>query len=162
MRTLRMWWRCTRRVARKFAAKILTTGFSEEHGETQGKAPDAARGSKKEAGRWRAGRGAGPSTARITTRLQLELVPKVLVVYIVVVLHFGRFHERAQQAGTAIGRCLLQIGVAALHVLAQQLRSPVCLAKVVERLVDIIRQVAFGLAQVLDLRRAAIESSLED
>src|ERR1700675_3723483 len=149
MLTLRMWWRCTRRVSRKFAAKILTTGFTEEHGETQGKAPDAVRGSKKRLAGGGPGEAPVPPPHELPRGCSLELVPKVLVVYVVVVLHLGRFYERAQQAGTAIGRCLLQVGVAALHVLAQQLRGPVCLAKVVQRLVDIIRQVAFGLAQVL-------------
>src|ERR1700730_18778342 len=90
----------------------------------------------------------GRTNASVPTRAFLELVPKVLVVYVVVVLHLGRFHERAQQARTAIGRCLLQVGVAPLHVLAEQLRGPVCLAEVVERVINIVRPVAFGLAQV--------------
>jgi len=49
-------------------------------------------------------------------RLSLEQVPQKLVVHLVVILHFLRFHERAQRARAAVGRGTLQISVAALHV----------------------------------------------
>ena len=91
----------------------------------------------------------------------LELVPEVLVVNVVVVLHLRRFHERSQQARTAIGRSLLQVGVAALHILAQQLGRPVSVAEVLQRVVDVVRQIAFGLAQVLDLRGLALKPVLK-
>jgi hypothetical protein len=48
----------------------------------------------------------------------LELIPQILVIDVVVVLHLGRFYERAQQACAAIGRRLFQVRIATLNVIA--------------------------------------------
>ena len=103
-----------------------------------------------------------PSFIRLQTSCSLEQVPEELVVDFVVELHFRRLHERAQQPRAAVGRGLLQVRVAALHILAEQLRGPLRFAEVRQRVVDVVRQVAFGLAQVLDLRGVAVEPGLED
>ncbi len=63
------------------------------------------------------GRGRAPSPREQF----LKPVPEVLVVDVVVILHFGRFYERAQQTRAPVGRCFFEIGVAALYVLAHQL-----------------------------------------
>jgi hypothetical protein len=58
------------------------------------------------------------------TSIFLEQIPEVLVIYIVVILNFGRLHECAQQARTAIRRGPLQVGITALNIGAQKLRCP--------------------------------------
>ena len=95
---------------------------------------------------------------RFPTLRSLEHIPEELVVDFVVVLHFRRLHERAQQPRAAVGRGLLQVRVAALHVLAEQLGGPLRLVEVRQRVVDVVRQVALGLAQVLDLRGVAVDA----
>src|SRR6266852_7273933 len=94
--------------------------------------------------------------------LKLETVPKELVVYVVVVLHLRSLHERAQQARTAIGGGLFQIGVASLHVATEKVGGPLCLAEISNGVIDVIRQVAFGLTQVLDLGGFAVQTGFED
>src|SRR4051794_29473851 len=98
-------------------------------------------------------RSAWSSIVRIRKRRPrgLKQVPQKLVVDIVVVLHFGRFHECAELARAAIGGGAFQIGIALLDVLAEDLRRPGGLIELFDRLVNVVRQVAFCLAQVLDL-----------
>ena len=48
--------------------------------------------------------------------LFLEHIPKELIVDFVVILHFRRLHERAQQPRAAVRRRLLQVRVSPLHV----------------------------------------------
>ena len=54
----------------------------------------------------------------------LELVPEELIVNLVVELNLWPLHDRAQQPGAAVGGSLLQVAVAALHVVAEQRRHP--------------------------------------
>ena len=91
-----------------------------------------------------------------------EKIPEELIVYVVVILHLGRFHKGSQQTRAAIGRSLFQVGVTALHIFAEKFCCPLRLAEIVERSVDVIRQVTLGLAQVFDLRGFAVEAGLED
>src|SRR5260370_25838190 len=86
----------------------------------------------------------------------LKQVPQKLVVNVVVILHFRRFYERAQQARAAVGRGLLQVEVAVLHVFAEELGGPIGVLEVVHGRIDVVGKVAFGLAQVLDVRRIAL------
>jgi len=95
-------------------------------------------------------------------RTCLELVPEVLIVDLVVILHFRRFDDRTQEAGAAIGRGLLEIGEATLYIGAEEFRGPGGGAEVLESGVDVVGQVAFGLAEVLDLGDFAIDPGLED
>ncbi len=90
------------------------------------------------------------------------MIPQVLVVHLVVELHLGGLDNRAQQARAAVGRCLLQVGVAAFHVFPEEFGCPIGFAEVVDRRVDVVGQVAFGLAEVLDLGRLAFQSGLEN
>src|SRR3984957_4690383 len=92
----------------------------------------------------------------------LEQVPEELVVDVVVILHLGRLHEGSQQTRTAVRRCLLQISIAAFYVFTQQICRPLCFAEVFESRVDVVRQVALGLPEVLDLRGIAVDAALED
>src|SRR6267378_3813786 len=68
---------------------------------------------------------------RSGAQLFLKQVPEELVVYLVVILHFGSFHKRAQSTRTAIRGGLLQVRVASLHVFTQKLRRPVRFPEVV-------------------------------
>ena len=54
----------------------------------------------------------------------LEQIPERLVVDRVVELHFGAFDDGAQFARAAVGGGLLQIGITALHVGAENLGNP--------------------------------------
>src|SRR4029077_295395 len=92
----------------------------------------------------------------------LEQIPQELVIDLVVILNFGGFHESAEMARAAVRRRLLQFRVTAFHIFAQQFRCPSGLAEIFERRVNIVRQVAFRLPEIFDLRRLALESRLED
>src|ERR1700676_271701 len=69
--------------------------------------------------------------------LRLELVPEKLIVYLVMVLNFGRLYIRAKQARAAIGRCLFQVSVPSLDVLTENLLRPRSGPEVLERRVDV-------------------------
>src|SRR4051812_6701518 len=71
-----------------------------------------------------------PNGLRTAPLLKLELVPEELVVDLVVELHFLRLHDAAEEARAAVRGRLLQVGVAALYVLAQQFGGPLGLAKI--------------------------------
>src|ERR1035441_5204813 len=86
------------------------------------------------------------------TAWSLEQIPQELVVDLVVELNLLRLDESSQGAGAAVGGGFLQIGVAAFDVLAEDGRDPRRFLEVVQRLVDVVGQIALGLAQVLDLR----------
>src|SRR5579859_8171 len=79
-----------------------------------------------------------PLQVHVLKRDRLKLVPKVLVIDVVVVLHFGRLHECAQQAGAAVGGGLLQVSIALLHFRPQQGVSPLGGSEVFERGVDVV------------------------
>src|SRR4029077_9177938 len=82
-------------------------------------------------------------------RPSLEEVPEELVVHFVVVLHFRRFYKRAKRPWATVGGSAFQIGIAALHVRAEQLGGPVGFLEIINRGVDVVRQIPFGLTQVL-------------
>jgi hypothetical protein len=58
-------------------------------------------------------------TPSIRESISLKQIPQELVVDLVVELDFRGLYKGAQQPWTTIGRGLLQIGVAALHILTQ-------------------------------------------
>ena len=64
-------------------------------------------------------------------------------------LDFGAFDDGAQFARRAVGRGLLQVGVAALHIGAENLGDPLRFLEVVDGLLDVVGQVAAAGAQVL-------------
>src|SRR5277367_3385000 len=106
-----------------------------------------------------------PAEARAieaTTQSSLELVPEELVINFVMELHFLRLHKSTEQARAAVRRRFFQVSVAALHIFAKQLRCPRGVAEILNRRVDVVRQIALRLAEVLDLRRVAVETRLED
>ena len=94
--------------------------------------------------------------------LALEQVPERLVVDLVVELHFRSLDERSELARAAVGGGLLQIGKAALHIRAQNFGDPLRRLEVLDGRLNMVRQIALGLAQVLDLGRAAVDAGLED
>ena len=61
---------------------------------------------------------------RISCSRGLEQIPERLVVDLVVELDFGALDDGSQFARAAVGGGLLQVGVAALHVGAQDLADP--------------------------------------
>ena len=77
-------------------------------------------------------------------------------------LDFLRFDEGSEGAGATVGGGLFQVGITAFDVFSEQSVDPIGFAEVIERVVDVVGQVAFGLAQVLDLRGFAVEAGLED
>src|ERR1700733_12277709 len=81
----------------------------------------------------------------------LEQVPEELVIDIVMVLHLGSLHKSPEQARAAVGSSLFQIGVAALHIFAEKFGGPLGFAEVRQRVINIVGQVALGLAQILNL-----------
>src|SRR5208283_1399245 len=64
---------------------------------------------------------------------RLKQIPQELVVHLVVELYFGCLDNRAQQARAAVGGCLLQVGVASLHIFAEEFGCPIGFAEVVDR-----------------------------
>src|SRR6185437_14296316 len=92
----------------------------------------------------------------------LELVPQELVVHLVVELDFRSLHDGPEQARATVCGSLLQVGVASLHIVAQYLRRPLRLPEILECGVNVVRQVALRLAQVLDLRDFAVDAALKD
>ena len=81
----------------------------------------------------------------------LEQVPEGLVVDGVVELDFRAFDDGSQLARGAVGGGLLQVGVAALHVVAENFADPLGVLEVVDGLLDVVGQVAAAGAQVLRL-----------
>src|SRR5437667_4938186 len=79
--------------------------------------------------------------ARLTTATLLELVPYKLVVHLVVELHLGDLHHRAERAGATICGDALQLRVAAFDVRAKERGGPLRLFEVFECRVNIVRQV---------------------
>src|SRR5215471_8906389 len=92
---------------------------------------------------------------------RLEQIPEELIVDFVVILHFGRLYERSEEARAAIGRGLLQVAVPSLYVCAEKSVGPLRIAEVRQRVVDIVRQVALGLAKILDAGNIAVQACLE-
>src|SRR5580658_5621942 len=90
----------------------------------------------------------------------LEQIPQELVVDLVMELDFRRFDEGSQSARATVGGGLLQVGIAAFDVFAQKSCGPLGIAEVLERVVNVVGQIALGLAQVLDLRSFAVEAGL--
>ncbi len=77
-------------------------------------------------------------------------------------LHFRSLNESTKIACTAVGRGLLQIGKPSLHVRTEDLGDPLRALEVVDGCLDVIRQVALGLAQILDLRGGSVDAGFED
>ena len=75
-----------------------------------------------------------------------------------VVLDLGRFYECTESARAAIGSRLLEIGVTALYIFSQKLRSPFRLAEILHCVINVVGQVALGLAKILDLRGLAFDA----
>src|ERR1700731_4495603 len=149
---------CVDRVDRQAATGRLKKGTARINGKSeQRRAQIPTRPGGKTKGRRSL---AGPLMWYLKNRL--KVVPKKLVVDIVVELHLGRLDDGAEETGAAVGRGLLEIGVAALDVFAEQGGGPVGVAEVVERGVDVVGKVAVGLAQVLDFGRIAVQTGLED
>ena len=92
----------------------------------------------------------------------LEQVPERLVVDRVVELHLGAFDEGSQLARRTVGDGLLQFRIAALHVGAQNLRNPRRGLEVVNRLLDVVRQVAAAGAQIVRVGDVAVDAGFED
>src|SRR6266404_7483844 len=88
----------------------------------------------------------------------LEQVPEELVVNLMVVLHFRRFHECPKRARAAVRGSAFQVRETSLYIGAQQLGCPPRLFKVFERRIDVVRQIALRLAQVLDFRGFAVQT----
>ena len=66
----------------------------------------------------------GVDTSMNTLERALEHVPQELVVHLVVELHFGSLHKRAEVPRTAVRRSFLQVRVTTLDVRAEQLADP--------------------------------------
>src|SRR5579864_7943878 len=94
---------------------------------------------------------------------RLEPIPQELVVDLVMELDFRRLNDGSQEARAAVGGGLFQVGVAGFHVFAKKFRGPFRVAEVLDRSVDVVRQIAFlSLAQILDLGRGSLYASLEN
>ncbi len=59
--------------------------------------------------------------------------------------------EGPQLARAPVGGCLLEVSVARLDVLPQKLGRPFCAPEVLERGIDVVRQIPLGLSQIADL-----------
>ncbi len=64
------------------------------------------------------------SVASLHSGETLELVPQILVINFVVVLYLWSFHKSPQQPRAPVRRCLLEVGVAVLYVVSQNLGYP--------------------------------------
>src|SRR5271170_5388519 len=92
----------------------------------------------------------------------LEQIPEELVVDLVVILDLRSLHEGAKIARTAVRRRFLEVGIAALDVGADDFGDPLRLVEVIECGVDVVGQIAFGLAEIFDLGSFAVDACLED
>src|ERR1039458_94904 len=72
----------------------------------------------------------------------LEQIPERLVIDRVVELYLGALDNGSQLARAAVGRGLLQLGIAALHVGAQNLGDPGRRLEVVDRLLNVVWQIS--------------------
>ena len=81
----------------------------------------------------------------------LEKVPEELVVYLVVILDFGRFDEGAEGARTTVGGSVFEIGVPGFDVGAEKFRGPVGFFEMIDGGVDVVGEIAFSLAKIFDL-----------
>src|ERR1700737_653447 len=93
---------------------------------------------------------------------RLEEVPEERIVDLVVVLNFGGFDESAEGAGKAIRGGLFQIGIPSLDVGSEKFGGPFGFAEVIECDVDVVREIALGLAKILDFGSFAFEAGFED
>src|SRR5262249_5542394 len=97
-----------------------------------------------------------------TTRTLLDLVPQELIIDLVMKRHFMSLHKGSQQTRATVRRSFLQISIASLHIFAEQLCRPRRIPEVVNRRIDVVRQVSLRLPQVLDRCRITIETRLEN
>ncbi len=81
----------------------------------------------------------------------LEVIPEVLVVNLMMELHFWCLHEVAKSAGAAISGSLFQISVTGFHITAEQLCIPLGLAEAFQRIIDVVRKIALSGPQVRDV-----------
>src|SRR4051794_26774021 len=95
-------------------------------------------------------------------RVTLEHVPKELVVNFMVILDFRYFDERSQATRATIGCGLLEVGIPSLYVFTEQAGIPGGVSEVLERGVNIVRQVTFRTTQVVDLGGLAVQTGFED
>ena len=75
-------------------------------------------------------------------------------------LHFASLHDGTEEPWAAVSRTLLEIRIACFNAISEQFRSPLCIAKILNRRIDIVRQIALRLAQIGDgseYLRAALE-----
>src|ERR1700692_1270666 len=91
----------------------------------------------------------------------LEHVPEELIVDFVVVLDFGLFNEGAEESWAAIGAGLFQVGVTALDVFAQEGGRPFGNLEVVDRVVDVVGEIARGGTQTLYFGDVAVQAGFE-
>src|SRR6202790_4928471 len=99
---------------------------------------------------------------RALPRIALEHVPEELVVDFVMVLDFGGFYEGAEGTRATVGGTLFQIAVAAFYISAKKFGGPLRFAEIFQCDVNVVRQIAFGLAKVFDFGSFAIQAALEN
>ena len=87
----------------------------------------------------------------------LEQIPQRLVVNRVVELHLAAFDDGAQFTRATVGGGLFQLGIAALHVGTENLGNPLRGLEILDRLVNVVGQIASAFTQVLDLGDFAID-----
>ena len=95
--------------------------------------------------------------------LRLELVPEVLIVDFVVVLHLGYLNNRSKESRATVGGSLFEIREPVFHVFREQLVDPLGFPDVLERIVDVVRQIPLGGADVFSTIRAVpFDAGAED
>src|ERR1700730_5957774 len=97
-----------------------------------------------------------------TQLAKLKTIPQELVVDLVVILHLRSLHERPEEPWTAVSRSLLQVGIAPLDIIPKYLPGPLRRTEIVQCSVDVVRQVSLSLAQIVQLRRVAVQPGFEN
>ncbi len=77
-------------------------------------------------------------------------------------LHLGALDDASQLARAAVGDSLLQVGIAALHVGAQNVCDPLRILEILNRLLDVVGQEASAAAQTLGRGDLSVNAGLED
>ena len=84
-------------------------------------------------------------------RRGLEQIPQRLVIHRVMELHFGAFDNGSEVVRRTVGGSLFQIGIASLHIGAENLGDPLRCGKVIDGLLNIVGQITAARTQVLGL-----------
>ena len=92
----------------------------------------------------------------------LKQIPQSQVVDLMVVLDLGRFDEGAEMARSTVGCRLLQIRKTALHILSQYGAGPLRAPEILNRRLDVVRQIPLRLPQSVDGRSTALQTCPED